>query len=203
MEMTEQLAQRMRTRGFEVAELSTAAEARDYLLKHILGDASVGVGGSVTIRDLDVLDALTQKGCAVYDPWKAAPEDKNAAYAACMTADTYLVSANAITADGRLVLVDGRGNRVGAVVYGPKRVYFVVSRMKLVDGGINTAIARVKQTACPQNARRLGLDTACARAESCKPDACENSMCRITVVLDRAPMGREMTVLLVDEALGY
>ena len=101
-----------------------------------------------------------------------------------------------------LVLVDGVGNRVGAVCDGPEQVYFVISHSKVVDGGINTAIARIKKTACPPNARRQGLDTACARTGMCGPD-CHDSMCRLTLAVDRAPRGRKITVLFVEETLGY
>ena len=101
-----------------------------------------------------------------------------------------------------LVLIDGAGNRAAAVCFGPEQVYFVISHSKVVDGGINTAIARIKKTACPPNARRQGLDTACARTGMCGPD-CHDSMCRLTLAVDRAPRGRKITVLFVEETLGY
>lgn len=198
-----QLVEQMKSRGFEVIELHTAEEAREYLLAHIAPDAGVGVGGSVSVRDTDVLSSLTQRGNAVYSAWGAKPELTASIYENARKADVYLSSANAVTKDGRLVFIDGRCNRVGAIVDGPKEVFFVVSQSKVVDGGINTAVARIKKTACPQNARRLGLDTPCAQTGLCKPEACDESMCRVTVVIDRVPRGRKMTVLLVEETLGY
>ena len=101
------------------------------------------------------------------------------------------------------MLVDGVGNRVGAVCDGPEQVYFVISHSKVVDGGINTAVARIKKTACPQNTRRLGIDTPCARTGNCGGDECENSICRLTLAVDRVPRNRHMTVIFVEEALGY
>ena len=115
----------------------------------------------------------------------------------------YLSSANAVTRKGKLVLVDGSGNRVGAVCDGPEQVYFVSSHSKVGDGGINTAVARIKKTACPQNTRRLGIDTPCARTGNCGGDECENSICRLTLAVDRVPRNRHMTVIFVEEALGY
>ncbi len=182
--------QEMRAHGFEVAELKTGTEAREYLLAHIAPDARVGLGGSVTIRDIDAVSALEARGQTV------GREDAR-------TADVFLSSANAVTRDGMLVFIDGNCNRVGAILDGPKDVYFVVSRSKLVDGGINAAVARIKQVACPQNARRLGRQTPCAQTGLCKPAQCEQSMCSATVALERVPHGRHMTVLWVEEALGY
>ncbi len=194
----------MRKHGFTVVPLETAAQAKEYLLGHIPAGCAVGVGGSVSVRDTDVLPALTEKGCRVYTSWGAKPEDVPAIRECSRKADVYLSSANAVTRDGRLVFIDGNCNRVGAILDGPKTVYFVISHSKWVDGGINTAVARIKQTACPQNARRIGLATPCAATGLCKPDECgDDCMCRATVSLDRVPRGRAMTVLFVEETLGY
>lgn len=201
--LLEQAVQGMKKNGFEVIEVRTAAEARDYLLAHIDAEKSVGVGGSVSVRDTGVLPALAQKGCKVYTSWGAKPEDVPMIRESSRRADVYLSSANAVTRTGKLVLVDGNGNRVGAVCDGPEQVYFVISHSKVVDGGINTAVARIKKTACPQNTRRLGIDTPCARTGNCGGDKCENSICRLTLVVDRVPRNRHMTVIFVEEALGY
>lgn len=198
-----QAAQGMRDNGFEVAELRTAAEARDFLLARIDAGASVGVGGSVSVRDINVLSALAERGCKVYSGWGAKPEDVPMIRRNSRDADVYLCSANAVTKTGELVLVDGLGNRVGAVCDGPRDVYFVISHSKVVDGGINTAVARIKKTACPQNTRRLGIDTPCAATGLCGGRECRNSICRLTLVLDRVPKNRRMTVLFVEETLGY
>lgn len=201
--LLEQVVQGLKKNGFEVVQARTAAQAREYLLAQIDQGRTVGVGGSVSVRDIGILPALVDKGCEVCTGWGAKPEDAALMYEKGRTADVYLCSANAITRTGKLVLVDGRGNRVGAVCDGPRDVYFVVSHSKVVDGGINTAVARIKKSACPQNTRRLGIDTPCARTGICGGDECENSICRLTLAVDRVPRGRRMTVVLVEEALGY
>ena len=119
-----------------------------------------------------------------------------------MEADVYLTSANAITSRDSWCwwTAWSTGGRGG--LWAQDRV-FVVSHSKVVDGGINTAIARIKKVACPQNARRLGLTTSCAATGLCGGSTCADSMCRVTLVLDRVPREREMRVLLVEEALGY
>ena len=205
MEQRMQMAlESMKKHGFKVVELETAEQAKDYLLAHIPAGSSVGVGGSVSVREINVMSALTEKGCAVYSRWGAKKEDLPQISENSRKADVYLSSANAVTKDGSLVFIDGTCNRVAAILDGPQTVYFVVSHSKWVDGGINTAVARIKQTACPQNARRIGLSTPCASTGFCKPNDCvEGCMCSATVSLDRVPVGRSMTVLWVEEALGY
>ena len=198
----EQALKGMRDNGFTVVELKTAQEACDYLLNAIPAQASVGMGGSMSVRDCGVSPQLRKRGNAVHSGKGATPEESAASRRAARDADCYLCSANAVTRTGKLVLVDGMGNRTGAICDGPKQLFFIISHSKVVDGGINTAIARIKQTACPQNARRLGLDTPCAKTGVCSPQ-CADSMCRVTLVVERVPRGRSLTVLFVEESLGY
>ncbi len=202
-ELMEQVAKGLKAGGFEVVRLRTGEEACQYLLSHIAPEAKVGVGGSVSVKDTNVLSELAARGNTVLTSWGADPADVPRIRQESLCADVYLTSANAITKDGKLVLVDGIGNRVGAVCCGPKEVFFVVSHSKAADGGINAAIARIKKVACPQNARRIGLKTSCALTGTCDPVDCPDSMCRVTLVVERVPRGRAMTVLLVEEPLGY
>ena len=201
-QVVKQAIEEMRRKGFEVVEMETAADAKRYLTEQIGAGQSVGLGGSVTIRDLDVLPALKAKGCAVCDAWTA--KTKREAWDAARMADVYLSSANAVTNTGSLVFIDGSCNRVGAIADGPATVLFVISQAKFVDGGIHTATARIKRVACPRNARRLGLHTPCAETGVCREPECgDDCMCRIVMTVDRVPHGRRMVVLVVEEALGY
>ena len=188
-EFLQQVVDNMRKNEFEVVELHTAQEACDYLNEHIAAGKTVGVGGSVSVRATGILEKLQEKGCTVYSHWGVPKEEVNPIRRKAIGADVYLCSANAVTRQGKLVLIDGAGNRAAAVCFGPEQVYFVISHSKVVDGGINTAIARIKKTACP----RTGM---------CGPD-CHDSMCRLTLAVDRAPRGRKITVLFVEETLGY
>jgi hypothetical protein len=199
-----QTLERMRKNGFEVVELDTAEQAKEYLFKHIPAGTSVGVGGSVSVRQTGVLPALIEKGCTVFSHWDGKPEDAAAIRRKAHAADVYLTSANALTKHGELVLIDAVGNRVASVAYGPGQVFFIVSRSKWVDGGYGAAVARIKRDACPPNARRLKLNTPCAQTGACDPDSCgEDCMCRVTLAVNRVPRGRTFTVIFVGETLGY
>lgn len=197
------VTQALEKRGFETHTFSTSAQARDFLLAQIPKSARVGVGGSESIRQSDIVPALRQRNQEVYWHWDVAHDARMPILQKAMTADVYLCSVNALCENGILVQTDGTGNRIGAMCYGPQCVYLLVGRNKLVHGGINDAIARIKRIACPKNARRLNLSTPCALEGTCRATTCTQSMCAITAHFDRAPGAKRTVVLLVDEDLGF
>ncbi len=189
-------------KGFNVHHAATKAEAASIVTGLIPEGASVGFGGSVTIRELGLYDSLKAAGHAVHWHWMN-DEPKPSVFANALNADVYLASSNAVTSDGCLVNIDGTGNRVGAMIAGPRQVILVVGSNKLVDGGVPQGIARIKSVACPQNARRLGLDTPCAALGRCDAANCRKSMCNVTSVIERPVGGHQITIVLVDEEIGY
>ncbi len=198
------LMEKLEKRGFIAHHFATAAEAAAFVLDSIPAGKTVGVGGSVTIRDLGLEQALKDKGCPVFWHWTA--QDKAEALRRAQQADVYLCSANAIDSEGRLYNIDGTGNRVSALAFGPGEVFVVAGCNKLVEGGEAEAIERIKTQACGKNARRLGLNTPCAKLDRCAgPDGCRSPqrMCKAHLRLDFAPGGRPFHVVLVDEPLGY
>jgi hypothetical protein len=177
-------------------------EAAAAVLEMIPDRCIVGIGGSVTIQSLQLEEALAEKGCTVYWHWRVqGPEAMNRARRNAMSADIYLSSTNALTEDGRLINIDGTGNRVAAMAFGPGRVILVVGKNKLVKT-LDEGLERIKTRACPPNARRLGKKTPCAVAE-CSDCSSPDRMCNITTIIEGRPSGVEMTVLLVDEELGF
>ena len=187
-------------RGFTVHHAATKAEAAQLVLSLIPANASVGAGGSMTIRELGLADALRASGHAVHWHWL---EEGPAAFPAAREADVYLCSANAVTRDGQLVNIDGTGNRVAAMIHGPKQVIAVVGVNKLVDGGYPQALARIKREACPPNAQRLNLPFPCGVTGRCDPEACNGGMCNVITIQEHPTGKRPYVVVLVDEALGY
>ncbi len=198
-----QTAAALAARGFEPHVFDTAEQAAAFALSLAAPGAVVAVGGSMTIKDLGLADRLRENGHEVLWHWEAAADEKAAVLSRAMHADLYLASANALTESGVIVQIDGTGNRVGAMTYGPKTVCLIVGKNKLVSGGYAQAVARIKREACPQNARRLGLDTPCAKTGRCSVAECKNSMCSVISSFERAPGGRRFVVLLVNEELGY
>ncbi len=189
-------------KGFPVHHAATMAEAKAIILK-LIGEAdSIGFGGSVTLREMGLYEDLQAMGRHPHWHWKN-DEPKPEVFARAASSDVYLVSSNAITADGCLVNIDGTGNRVGAMISGPKQVIVVAGVNKLVNGGISQALARIKSVACPLNARRLGLDTPCAGEGKCDTMSCQRSMCSVTSVIERPVGGHKISIVLMDEEAGY
>ena len=151
------LTHSLSARRFLPQVFDTAEEAKAAALA-IIGAKSVGIGGSATVRDMHLAEALQENGNQVYWHWLAAKEAKQAARDKALTADVYMCSSNALTTDGRLVNIDGTGNRAAGLIYGPHEVIVILGKNKIV-GSLDEAIDRIKRDTCPQNARRLGLDT--------------------------------------------
>ena len=179
----------LKRRGFEAVGVSTKAEALKLVMDEAAKAESVGWGGSESVKEIGARDALVATGKEIRDHQTSM--------------DLFLLSANAITSDGVIVNIDGTGNRIAASIYGPKRVVYVIGRNKIVDGGIDDAIARIKKCACPPNCRRLGKKTPCAETGVCADCDSPDRICKVTVVFDRCPTGLATDVVLVDEELGY
>lgn len=173
---------------------------------------TVAVGGSVTLEQADVLQHLKSGKYHFLD--RNAPylsnEERVDVLRRSVDADVYLTSCNAITEQGELYNVDGRGNRVSAIAFGPKAVIAVVGVNKIVED-INEAIRRVKTVAAPLNTKRLQCDTYCQRVGYCKgldggmTDGC-SSPSRICCHYLISGMQREVDrikVILVGEPCGY
>lgn len=194
----------LKQRGFEAAVFGSAQEAAAFVLSDMPAGATVAFGGSMTLKQMDMHTRLRQAGHTVLWHWEVEPAQRPALLHEAMNASVYMCSANALTQDGLIVQIDGNGNRVAGMCYGPSTVYVFVGRNKLVSGAQAQAVRRIKQVACPQNARRQGLDTPCAKEDgACDVRACGHSMCHITMAFDLAPSGKRTCVLLIDEDLGY
>ncbi|HUW64465.1 MAG TPA: lactate utilization protein [Spirochaetia bacterium] len=190
---------------FEGVYAPTAREAVDEILKRVPEGSTVSAGGSVTLRQIGILELLRQQGHTVFDHWQ---EGLDAAQVyqvrrSQLTADVFLSSTNAVTLDGRLVNIDGAGNRVAAMIFGPSRV-IVVAGINKVTRDQESALARIRDEAAPLNMYRLDLPTPCAKTTFCANCAPPARMCRITTVIEAKPLGiPEFTVIVVGEPLGY
>lgn len=202
MKITDEIIEKLEKKDYTVEHFATAEEAKAYVLSNISEGASVGFGGSVTIDCLHIYEELQAKGHPVYWHWKSGIEARTPA----MTADVFLCSANAVDDDGNIYNIDGTGNRVGALCFGPKQVFLVIGSNKLVCGGEKEAVDRIKTEACGKNARRLNLNTYCAQFDKCVGNGgCDSKqrMCKVFQKLERKPNGRDFRLVLVDEELGY
>ncbi len=181
----------------------TVEEARERLLDLIPEGATVSWGGSMTLAESGLLDAVKTAPCTVIDRATAtSPEEVAAIYHQALLADVYLMSTNAITRDGQLVNVDGTGNRLAALIYGPESV-IVVTGMNKVTENLETARARIRTIAAPRNCQRLDRATPCATTGFCQECLGDGSVCSSEVITRRSHVRDRIKVILVGEPLGY
>ncbi|MBN2900049.1 MAG: lactate utilization protein [Clostridia bacterium] len=164
---------------------------------------TVGIGNSQTLKALGVSAYLSARDKVVYDKTNAsASEEVKQLKKMALTADGYIASSNAIALTGELVNVDHSGNRVAAMTYGPEKVIVIVSKNKLVANE-KEAIKRALSVATPQNAQRAKIESPCSKGEPCT--ACHQGVrvCNYLSVIRGQNQKNRMTVLLLDEELGF
>ena len=190
-------------RNIEACYCPTAHEAVEKLLEMIPSGSSVTWGGSMSIRDIGIPAALAEAGkYEVYDRDKA--PDRAAAteiYLKAFSCDYYLSSANAITEDGIIVNIDGTGNRVAAITFGPRNVIFVIGMNKLTQD-VDSALARARSLAAPVNTARFDIQTPCKLDGVCHNCLSDDCICNYIHYLRHSPKGKHK-VILVGESLGY
>ena len=191
-------------RGFKAHFCVNGEEAATYILAQAQDAQNVGFGGSLSVADLALTSILTEQGKEIINHGfpNLTPEQKIVAMRRQLTCDLFLTGTNAVTLDGILVNIDGNGNRVGAMIFGPKKVIIVVGRNKIVDGSAEDAIARIKEWASPPNAMRLSKQTPCAVTGICSDCDSPQRICRVTTILDRKPTLTDIHVLVVNEDMG-
>lgn len=193
----------LKRRHIEGFYCATAQEAVKKVSELIEDGSSVTWGGTMTVRDLGIPDYLRNRGTLQVldrDLIKTAQE-KQDMYLKAFSADVYLSSANAISEDGVIVNIDGNGNRVAAITWGPKKVIFVIGLNKVAQN-VEAALARARSTASPTNAARFDIKTPCQVDGVCHNCNSPESICNYVHFLRNSPNGRH-TVVLVGENLGY
>ena len=190
-------------RHFEAYYCKRAEEAAAKVSALIPDGSSVTWGGSMTIRDMGLPAILHGRNLKVIDRDLAADRDEaQRMYREAFTTDYYLSSANAISEDGVIVNIDGNGNRVAAITFGPKRVIFVIGLNKVAQD-VPAALARARSTASPVNAARFDIKTPCQVDGTCHNCNSPESICNYIHFTRNSHPARRHVVVLVGEDMGY
>lgn len=197
------VAEALNKRYFEAYYCSDRAEALEKILELIPQDHVVSWGGAATVDELGVKEALRQRGQAVIDRDTAKDAQKRQQMLKqALTCDTFLMGSNAISADGQLVNIDGTGNRVAALCFGPTQVV-VVAGMNKVAGDLDGAMRRAREVAAPMNAQRFPLKTPCVANGLCGDCKGPDSICAQIVTTRLCKPAGRIKVVLVGEDLGF
>ena len=194
----------LKKNGFDAAYVRTGAEAAEIVAKYLKKGATVGFGGSMTVRGIGIQDRATAAGCELLDHNAPglAPDAKLTILKRQLTSDVFVSGSNAVTLEGEIVNVDGTGNRVAALSFGPGKTIVVVGINKVVRD-LDEAFARVESYAAPMNNKRLDKPNPCVKAGTCMDCDGDTRICRVYQILRKRPMGTDFTVIIVGEELGY
>ena len=183
-------------RGFQARYFDTSAEANAYLVEALKGQ-TVGMGGTMTAKEMGLNEALTAAGIPVISHWAGFTAEEAA------QAQAYISSVNGAAETGELINVDGTGNRVASTIFGHQSLYLVLGTNKL-EPDFEKALWRARNIAGPKNAQRLGKKTPCAvKGDRCYDCNSPERICRALAVLWGPPKGFEkVEVIIVGESLG-
>lgn len=180
-------------------------DAKKLALELIPEGANIAMGNSLTLREIGLFDHIINGGFSVINQFEQgiSAEENLKRRKMGLMADVYLTSANAVTLNGELVNVDGKGNRVAAMMFGPERVIVVAGENKIV-ANLAEAWTRIKEKTAPELAKRLGRSTPCAKTATCANCAAPERICRFyTVISGQMPIDKDrIHVILVKEHLG-
>lgn len=202
--LADTILKNLEKRQIEGYYFDTSEEAVKKASSFLTPGCSVGFGGSMTLNESGMMDALVNNpDITLFDRSKAKnAEETKEIYRKCLTADYFFMSTNAITADGELVNIDGNGNRLAALVYGPEYVIILAGMNKAVRT-VEDAISRVRNIAAPPNGNRLNKETPCAITGVCKDCLSPGCMCSHTVITRYCGTPGRIKILLIGEELGY
>ena len=198
------LMKNLRSRNFEAYYCATKEDALKKALELIPEGASVGWGGATSAQQIGLMDALNAGNYQTLDRDKCTTMEQREQIAHdCLNGDVFLTGANALSLDGQMVNIDGNGNRVAAIIYGPKKV-LVIAGMNKVTDTLEDAVHRARTVAAPVNQQRFLLPgnpcTATGVCVDCKSETC---ICNHIVVTRHCrPVGR-IQFILVGEELGF
>ncbi len=192
----------LNARFFDACYCATAQEAAQKALSLIPQGSSVTWGGSASLAESGLLSMLKNGNYQILDRDAVPLEQKEAFYRQAFYADFYLMSANAISLTGELVNIDGNGNRVAALAYGPKNV-MILAGINKITYTLQEAVARARQEAAPINTQRFPLSTPCRQTGVCADCTCMDSICaQLLITRLCRPKGR-IKIILVGESLGF
>ena len=201
-----QVKSALKKNGFRVKIFKSSKEAVEWFMNKLKDDDVVGVGGSRTLLQIGLIDELIKsKRVKFLNRWREGitPNEELATRHKNLSADVFISSSNAITLNGKLVNIDGMGNRVAAQIFGPKKVYMFVGRNKIVKD-VEAGIWRTRNIAAAKNAARYKLQTPCTETGMCDEPNCTGvRICNFLVITERAFKSGRINIILIDEDLGF
>jgi hypothetical protein len=178
-----------------------ADNATQVVLDMIPLEATVGFAGSMSVTQIRVFSPLRKRGARLIGLAAPSRSPREELMRQDLCADVLLTSSNAVTLDGKLVNIDGTGNRVAGMIFGPKKVILVIGMNKIVRD-VHGAIDRIKNVIAPYHAMTIGKKTPCATELRCTDCRSPERICNVTTIIERKPSSSDIAIVLVGEDLG-
>jgi hypothetical protein len=194
----------LQTNNFDARFFPKASAALEELWKMIPEGARVGIGGSVTLNQIGFLDEVQRRPVKLLNPFaKGLPaEEADRIRREIFSADFFICSSNAVTEDGKLYNIDATGNRVAAMIFGPKKVILICGANKIVKD-VAEAQKKVQGWVAPMNVKRLGYKPPCGQTGECSDCSSPERICNAYVILAKKPRRTDFAIFLVGESLGF
>lgn len=201
--LVQEVLQSLIKNRFEALYVSSREEAREKILAMIPTGASVGYGGSLTLDELGIKDVLKKGNYQFIDRGRSetSAEELFKLRRESLLSDVFLCSTNALTKDGKLVNIDGIGNRLAALTFGPKKV-IVVAGLNKVVADVEEGLKRIRNSVAPLHARRRGWKVPCANTGYCMDCRSADRICGTITITEFQREKSRLTVILVGESLG-
>lgn len=198
----------LRANNFDAHLVKSSRVAKETILGMISKDAVVGVGDSATVRQIGIIKELEKRGTRILNPFSrklttdpSKREVRSEMSRRIFRCDVLITGTNAITADGKLVNTDAVGNRIAAMIFGPKKVIVVVGRNKIVKD-VQEALHRIKNVITPYHAKTKDFATPCVQTGKCNDCSSNHRICNVTTVIEKKPWRTDITIMLIDKDLG-
>ena len=194
----------LKKNGFDAVYVESREAAAELVAKNFAKGKSVGFGGSMTVKALGLQEKAQAAGCEVLDHNVPGlePAAKLALLRRQLTCDVFVSGSNALTLEGELINVDGNGNRVAALTFGPAKTVVVVGANKLVRD-LDEGFARLELYASPMNNKRLSGPNPCVKTGVCMDCDGDTRICRVYQILRKKPSLSDFTVVIVGDELGF
>lgn len=203
IEKLNKLKENFKNRNIDVKYFDALEDVKLYILNIIPLDCKVGIGHSSTLQKMNITNLLIQRGNIVYDKELTINKyESNIIKRKSLLSDWYISGSNAITVDGRIINVDHSGNRVAAIAFGPNKVIIVVGVNKVVDT-VEEGIKRVKNIACPLNAKRAGYNPPCVELNKCIDCSSKERVCNYLSIVEGQTDHNRIKLCIVNEECGF
>lgn len=190
--------------NMQITFVDNFEQLHNYLKKYLCNQKTVALGGSMTLFESGVIEQIHQSDVILHDRYEdgLTREQMHELFRKAFTSDLFITSTNALTTDGCLYNIDGTGNRVAAMIYGPKEVIVIAGKNKVFDSE-EAAINHIKTISAPANAVRLNKKTPCTKTGKCMNCLSSDRICSSYVKLGYQGNAGRIKIVIVDQDLGY